>query len=69
MARPFLSPASRGPLMSAKQIRNDFFQNSVSEKWIRQRVAPNERVRLGHSTLRWWEHDVVSWLEGQRPRS
>jgi predicted DNA-binding transcriptional regulator AlpA len=29
-------------------------------------VAPEKKLRLGHSTVAWFEADVWAWLEAQR---
>lgn len=62
----FLSLQSRGPLMSARQIRNLVFAGSRSERWICRHVAPKARQTFGHSTVRWYERDVVAWLDSAR---
>jgi predicted DNA-binding transcriptional regulator AlpA len=36
----------------------------VSEAWVR-RTVPG-KVRLGHSTVRWFEADMRAWLDGCR---
>lgn len=61
-----ISLPNQGPLMSAREIRNVVFAGTRSERWIRQHVAPKARQRFGHSTLRWYESDVVAWLDGAR---
>jgi predicted DNA-binding transcriptional regulator AlpA len=33
----------------------------VSPAWVRRNVP--HKVRLGHSTVRWYELDVQGWLE------
>ncbi len=55
----------RGRLLSAAQIRMEIFQGTVSEWWVRRRVAPQRKLRLGRSTVRWFEQDVLEWLAGR----
>jgi hypothetical protein len=56
----------RGRLMSAKDIALEFFGDARREKWVRRTVAPKRRMRLGHSTVRWYERDVNEWFDNQR---
>jgi predicted DNA-binding transcriptional regulator AlpA len=37
---------------------------NVSPAWVRRNVP--HKVTLGHSTVRWFEADVVAWLEMRR---
>jgi predicted DNA-binding transcriptional regulator AlpA len=53
-------------LLSAREIAADLFGGTVSEQWVKRSVAPDRRLRLGHSTLRWWRSDVQAWLAGRR---
>ena len=53
-------------LLSARQIAAELFGGTVSEQWVKRTVAPNRRLRLGHSTLRWWRSDIQAWLAGHR---
>lgn len=56
----------RGPLLNARQIRQQIFAGSRTERWIRKNVAPSKRIRLGHSTLLWYERDVFVWVDEAR---
>ena len=56
----------RGRLMRPKAVRTEFFHNQVSEWWVRRNVAPDKRIKLGHSTLMWYEHDVAAWVEQRK---
>jgi len=58
-------PPDRGRLMTAEQVAADLLHGTVSESWVRRNVEAG-RVRLGHSTVRWFENDVRVWLESQR---
>lgn len=59
---------ARGRLMSAEMIAVEFFGDKKRSRWVRKSVAPKRRMRLGHSTVRWYERDVLEWLDGQRGR-
>lgn len=56
------APADRGPLVNVRTIRREIFNNQVTEWWIRRNVAPDRKIRLGHSTVLWYEADVRAWL-------
>lgn len=56
---------SRGRLLTAAQVAEFIFNNTCSPQWVRRTVAPEHKVRLGHSTVRWWENDVLAWLDRQ----
>jgi predicted DNA-binding transcriptional regulator AlpA len=53
-------------LLCAREIVADLFGGTVSDQWVKRIVAPDRRLRLGHSTLRWWRSDVQAWLAGHR---
>jgi hypothetical protein len=57
-------PASR--VLFAGEIRERFFSGRVSEWWVRRNVAPAHKIRLGHSTVGWFEADVVQWINDRR---
>lgn len=57
---------NRGRVLSARQIATEFFDDARKEKWVRKILAPARRMRLGHSTVRWYERDVIEWLDDQR---
>jgi predicted DNA-binding transcriptional regulator AlpA len=52
-------PPNRGRLLTPAQVAEMI--GSVSEAWVRRNVP--HKVRLGHSTVRWWEDDIRRWLE------
>ena len=66
MSRPALKlelqPVNRGRLMDAAQVAADIFSGSVSAQWVIRHVQAG-RVKLGHCTVRFWEHPVRAWLE------
>jgi predicted DNA-binding transcriptional regulator AlpA len=51
--------------MLTKTVRSEIFCNAVSEWWVRRNVAPDKRLRLGHSTVAWYEDDVRDWLDSR----
>lgn len=57
---------NRGRLLSAEDIAQLFFGDVRRTKWVRDTVAPQRRMRLGHSTVRWYERDVNEWFDKQR---
>lgn len=65
-------PAPRGPLLSAKQIAEEFFgyregvenDDARSPKWVLLNI-PN-KVDLGHSTKRWYRSDVEAFIASKR---
>jgi len=60
---------ARGRLLNAGQIAAELFGDPKKERWIRQSLAPEARMYLGHSTVLWWEHDVLDWLKSKREKS
>lgn len=56
----------RGRLLNANKIAQELFSETVSPRWVRQNVAPEAKMVLGHSTVLWWEQDVIDWLESVR---
>ncbi len=65
-ALPFpvpVPPPNRGRMLSAKQVAADVFNGTVSESWVRRNLPG--KIRLGHSTVVWWELDVRHWLEAR----
>ena len=62
------TPANRGPLMFPEDVRTSVFQGKVSNWWVRRNVAPTKKIRLGHSTVAWYEADVYEWLDGRMGR-
>jgi predicted DNA-binding transcriptional regulator AlpA len=59
---PPLPPPIRGRLLTPEEVAQ--LVGSVSPAWVRRTVP--HKLTLGHSTVRWYESDVLTWLEGQR---
>jgi hypothetical protein len=60
------TPSPRGRLMFPEDIRTEIFNDRRTAWWVRRNVAPTKKLRLGHSTVAWYEHDVYEWLDCQR---
>ena len=60
------SPPARGRLLFTDEVRSEFFRDRVSAWWVRRNVAPDQKIRLGHSTCAWYEEDVRAWIEARR---
>ena len=58
------APVDRGKLLTAAQVASELFNGSVSGAWIRKNVP--QKVVLGHSTVRWYEADVRTWISTKR---
>ncbi len=58
-------PPDRGRLLDAATIARELFNDQVSPTWVMRNVkgAQSGRLKLGHSTVRFWEKDVRRWLE------
>ena len=54
----------RGRLLTAAQVAHELFGSTVSPAWVR-RTVPG-KIILGHSTVRWYEYDVRTWIQRQR---
>ena len=63
---PVGPPVPRGRLLSAEQVASELLQGSVSGAWVRRHLP--HRIELGHSTVRWFETDVLAWLDARRGR-
>ena len=59
-------PVQRGRLMFPSDIREDIFGGRRSESWIRRYFAPECKIRIGHSTVGWFENDAYNWLESRK---
>ena len=59
-----LSPDNRGRLLNAAQVAEVVFNKTVSTAWVR-RMVPGKIV-LGHSTVRWYELDVLAWVRSRQ---
>ncbi|MFC1639214.1 helix-turn-helix transcriptional regulator [Gemmatimonadota bacterium] len=60
-ARVVEPPPDRGRLLTAKEVAE---MVGRSEAWVRRNMP--YKIRLGHSTVRWYEHDVLRHVEGCR---
>lgn len=58
-------PPARGPLLTdvevAQLLKLENPDNPNTRKWVRQHV-PQKR-RIGHHTVRWFQSDVLAWVE------
>lgn len=63
-AGPLPAPPDRGRLLTAAQLAAQLFNGTVSPAWVRRHVP--YKLALGHSTVRWYEVDVRTWLEERR---
>jgi hypothetical protein len=61
---PMKRPADRGRLMTPTQVAKDKFAGAVTARWVRMHVRP--KVRLGHSTVMFYEGDVDAWIATRR---
>jgi hypothetical protein len=50
----------RGRLLDAKQIAGEVFCGHVSPEWVRRNVP--DKIPLGHSTVVWYEYDVLDYI-------
>ena len=48
----------RGRLITAADVAKMIRR---SDAWVRRNVP--RKIRLGHSTVRWFEHHVWAWME------
>jgi len=56
-------PTNRGRLLTAAQVADLLFSSTVSTAWVRRNVP--YKLVLGHSTVRWYEFDVQTWIAKQ----
>jgi len=65
VSRPVLAlkpPPDRGLLLTPEQVAQ--LIGGVSAAWVRRNVRP--KMRIGHSTVRYFASDVQAWLEARR---
>jgi predicted DNA-binding transcriptional regulator AlpA len=55
------APKSRGRLLTAAQVAEIL---GLRPDWVKRNVPG--KVTLGHSTVRWFELDVIAWLNSKR---
>lgn len=63
---PLTAFTPRGRLLFPEEVASLVFNGRVSPEWCRRTVAPGEKVRMGHSTVAWFEQDVWHWVEDCR---
>jgi len=51
--------------LNAKQVAEDLFHGQVGEAWVRRNLD-HLKVTLGHSTVCFYEYDVLAWIDKQR---
>ena len=51
-------------MLTAQQIASDLYYGQVDAKWVLAHV-PN-RMKFGHRTVLWYEHDVQAYIESVR---
>jgi hypothetical protein len=61
---PPAPPPNRGKLMTPEQVALEKFGGHVRAQWVRRNVRP--KVRLGHSTVLFYELDVDAWIAARR---
>lgn len=47
--------------MNAEEVAAELFDGQVTPRWVKTNVQAG-RVRLGHSTVRWYEKPVRAWI-------
>lgn len=61
---PALPPPDRGRLLTSEEVAAELFRGQVKPQWVRRNVRP--KVRLGQSTVMFYEADVRDWIEQRR---
>ena len=62
-ALPFPAPpVDRGPLLSPEAVAA--LIGGVSPTWVRRNVP--KKLALGQRTVRWYQRDVLEWLDSKR---
>ena len=51
----------RGRLLTANEVAELIYR---SPEWVRRNVP--FKITLGHSTVRWYEADILDWIDSQR---
>lgn len=60
-----LVPKRTSRLMFVQEVVDEVFNGNRSAWWVRKNVAPSRKIRLGHSTCAWYEHDVLDWVDSR----
>jgi len=47
--------------MTAQEIAAEIFRGHRSAEWVRRNL-PNKK-RMGHSTVMWWENEVIKSID------
>jgi predicted DNA-binding transcriptional regulator AlpA len=50
---------ARGPLLASQAVAD--LIGGVSDAWVRRNVPG--KLRLGQRTVRWYQQDVLDWIE------
>ncbi len=58
-------PEDRGRMLDAQQVAD--LIGGVKASWVRRNMPG--KLNLGHSTKRWWEADVLGWIQSRREDS
>ena len=56
-------PRYRGRFMDAKEVAQEIFGGKRGAEWVKRTVP--KKKRLAHSTVGWWEYDVLDWIDSQ----
>ena len=54
-------PPDHGRLMNAEEVAAELFDGQVTYRWVKTNIHAG-RVRLGYSTVRWFEKPVRAWI-------
>ena len=54
-------PPDYGRMLTAAEVAAECFNGSVNVTWVKKCLQAG-RVRLGHSTVRWYEKPVRAWI-------
>ena len=54
-------PPNRGRLMTAQEIAQKIFRGHRSAEWVRRNLPGKKR--MGHSTVMWWEAEVIKNID------
>ena len=60
-------PVDRGPLLTdvevARLLKLENPEAESTRRWVREKIPGKKR--LGHHTVRWFQADVLAWVEQQ----
>ena len=68
MAKPqTAAPTNRGALLTdaevARLLKLEEPESDKARRWVREHVP--HKKRIGHNTVRWFEADVLAWVDEQ----